>query len=50
LEAKIDANQAKIDTDRKADQEHMQGMLARMNANQERMNASLREEIQSGQA
>jgi hypothetical protein len=45
LEAKIYASQAKTDINRKAGQEYMQGMLARMNTNQERMIASLREEI-----
>jgi hypothetical protein len=55
------ANQAKMDAHREANQEHMQQMMAKietiweemmtgMDTNQERMNASLREEIQSGQA
>jgi hypothetical protein len=54
-------NQAKTDAHREADREHMKQMMAkietdreeivaRMVANQEKMNASLGEEIQSGQA
>jgi hypothetical protein len=40
--------EAKIDAHKEADQEHMQQMMARLDANEERMNASLRDEIQYG--
>jgi hypothetical protein len=53
MQEKMDANQdnqAKTDANRKADQEHVLEMLAKMESNQERRNASQRGEIKSGQA
>jgi hypothetical protein len=55
----MNANQAKTDAHREGDREHMQQMMTKietdqeemmagMDANQERMNASLREEIPAG--
>jgi hypothetical protein len=61
IKENMKAKQAKTDAHREVDREHMQQMMTkietdleemmvRMDANQERMNASLREEILSGQA
>jgi hypothetical protein len=61
MQEEMRANQVKKTVHRKADREHMQQMMTkietdrqemmvRMDANQERMNASLREEMQSAQA
>jgi argininosuccinate lyase len=57
MASRMETNQAKLETDRNADQEHMQDMLARMDASrkddQEEMKdllASLEDKIEANQA